>query len=390
MKKILLSLVIFAAAVFQPVTVLAQTPKPVKTWDGQAVELDFGGAIPGPHFRAGNTIALTEDLTGDVYIAAGTVNIDAVIDGDLIVAGGTITFNGEVTEDLRIVGGTLVLDGIVGQDVTVAGGTINFTEDSQVGGSVIAAGGTISYDGQVLGNLLTGAGQANLNGLFGQQVRLGSGSFNVAPEASIGGDLVATYEEASSVSAEAQIIGETKVEKTQYTEQAEGAKVWADSLAEGFNVAKVMTTLAMSLASGIILLLLLPKLSRQLAKSIIDQPFATLGWGFLKLVVTPIVIVLLLMTLIGVPLAGMLFLLYLLSFFVANWIASLAVGQRLAKEFEAKFLDNPYWQLTVGLVIIKLVGLIPFVGGLIKFALFLMGLGALLLWGKAQVINNRK
>lgn len=390
MKKILLSLALFAATVFQPVTAFAQVPKPVKQWTGETVEFALGGAMPGPHFRAGSAISLTEDLKGDVYLAGGTVNIDAVIDGDLIVAGGTVILNGEVTEDLRIVGGTLVLNGSIGQDVTAAGGTINFTSDSQVDGSVIAAGGNINYNGQITGNLLTRAGQASLAGLFGQNIRLGSGSFEVAPEASIGGDLVAQYEETSSVSAEAQIIGETQVEKTQYTERAERAKTRFGGLAKGFSVAGAITTLAMSLASGLVILLLFPKFSQKLAQSIIDQPFATMGWGFLKLVVTPIVLVLLLMSLIGMPLAGIVFLLYLLSFFVANWIASLAVGQRLAKEVEVKFMDNPYWQFTVGLVLIKLVGLIPFIGDLVKFALFLMGLGALFIWGKEQVVRKRK
>ena len=101
------------------------------------------------------------------------------------------------------------------------------------------------------------------------------------------------------------------------------------------------------------------------------------------LVLTPIVIVLLLITLVGIPLAilvGLLFAVYLL---LAKVIFGIALG-RLIND-KANWKLSLYWAATIGIVVADLIIFIPIIGWIVGVFALLWSFGALMLASKELV-----
>lgn len=375
MKKIFTIFIVFFLALFMP---------------RSAKAVSFADRIPGPHFRAGESIVIDEDLVGDVYVGASTVIVEGKIDGDLLVGGGTVTLNGEVTEDVRVGGGTVVLNGIVGQDVAAGGGSVTFGPSSEVAGSVITGGGMVVFNGEIAGNVLTGAGAAQLAGDFGQDVMLEAGELQVLSSAVISGNLTANYEEKADVSDRAQIMGEQNVERMYRSQKTEQARDKMTGFGKGMNQVRSTMSLVLGLVSGLVIMYLFPKVTDAVTNKIIKKPLPSLGWGFVKLLVLPITTVVLMVTVVGLPLAFMLLMGFAVGMMTSTWVAGKALGEKIYQESKAKWLKDRYLQFVVGLTLIQLLGLLPLVGWLIKLVAFLMGFGALGMWFKDQIKPVKK
>ena len=87
-------------------------------------------------------------------------------------------------------------------------------------------------------------------------------------------------------------------------------------------------------------------------------------------------------TLIGIPLIPLVSLMVGLTSLVGSLGISLFIGQQVMRDDRQSKLQ----QFSIGLLIITMLSLIPFIGGLVVCAVSLLGLGSLLTWrfSKAQ------
>ncbi len=344
---------------------------------GQVVRL---GDEDGPHFIGGDAVIITEDLVGDVYVGGGSVLIESRIEGDLIVGGGNVTIGGEITDDLRVGGGSIVLNGVVGKNVTAGGGSITFGPSSEVAGSVIVGAGNLSFDGTVGGDLWAGAGLMRLNGEFGQGIQAEVGSLTVLPAASVARDLKVSYEEDANVSQAASVAGQVQIQQSERSKSFDRAGDAIAGVTKGIGTAATVATTLMALVSGLILLYLLPKFIDERSEQILTSPVPSLGWGLIALILLPILAVVLMAVVITLPLGFILLFSYFIMLMMANWITSKALGEKLYQSTDQSWLNNRYLQFIVGLLIIKVIGLVPVVGGIVLFGSMLLGLGSLLKW----------
>jgi hypothetical protein len=94
----------------------------------------------------------------------------------------------------------------------------------------------------------------------------------------------------------------------------------------------------------------------------------------------PILATLALVTIIGIPLGMALFLLLVLLWVLGYLVAATRVGAALTRLTGREGLtDHPYLAVVVGVVILQLIGIIPFIGGLIVGLAGLYGAGGLVL-----------
>lgn len=343
---------------------------------------------PGPHFRAGQSLNLTETYNGDLYASGGTVLVSGTVQGDLIVAGGTVTINGTIAEDLRVAGGTVLVNGPVNGEVTVTGGTVTFTSASRVGGSVVAFGGTLNIQGNVGGNIIGAAGTVSLDGNVGRNVTLDAGTLNIPATASISGSLSAMVGNTASVAPEARIAGGRDIQMSEAMRDGEDNQRRAGLLgALGLSfLTDFLLGSLMAIAGGSLLLYLLPRLFTQSAEAIENVPLASAGWGLAFLLLVPILFIVLLVSVVGVPLAFIILFLWIIDLIVAPWIAAYALGRLIAGRTDAEWLTNSFIQLIVGVVVLNFIGLVPVIGWLIKFIAMIMGMGALFIWKKSQIV----
>ena len=134
------------------------------------------------------------------------------------------------------------------------------------------------------------------------------------------------------------------------------------------------------MVTGVVLLLLFPGVFARSARTIATNPWKSLGLGLAALVVTPVVVMILLFTVLGIPLAFTAMALYAVALLVGFLVAAVFLGD--VGGLLGQRRPSPGGQivrLLGALIVLALARWIPVVGGLILCLALLFGLGALVL-----------
>lgn len=346
----------------------------------------------GPHFYFGEEVVIDEDLMGDVYVAGGSVEVNGTIDGDLMVVGGTVTLNGNVIQDIRAGGGTILVNGVVGQNLTIGGGTVMFGPSVMVGNSIVAGAGEISLNGEVLGKVLLGGGAAKIAGNYGSDVSAQVDTIEVAPGVVIAGSLMAEAQTDAQISTEADIQGDSLVSVTPVEERERRSDDKMESVGGVLvkaTLVEFMMKLMMGVISGSLLIYFLPKFALQLSDKVISSPMSNLGWGFVYLFLTPIVILLTMVSIVALPVSGVIALFYIFTFIIAKWVSAYAIGVKLAQNLNVKALENKYLGFAMGMLILNAVRFVPVLGWIVETIAFLIGMGAIFSMVKTNILSKK-
>ncbi|GCF12784.1 hypothetical protein Harman_07190 [Haloarcula mannanilytica] len=315
------------------------------------------GVAAGQSYQgAGDTIVVGADETYDsIEGVAGTIVVRGTVTGDVAAAAGTVhvTETGAVGGNVEAAAGTVRIDGTVGGDVSAAGGTIEIGETARIGGDLDAGAGFVAIHGTIDGTVRAGA----------EEIVLG-------PTASIGGDV--RYDAATITRApEAAVTGSV------IQDESIGDSAGPDFGAFAFpSWLGVIYGLFVNLLLGVILLAAFPSFSARVAERVGENPATSGGVGLLTLVAVPVVLVVLLLTIVGIPLS----LVGAVAFGIAAWVAAV-YGQFAVGSWALSLADreNRWLALAVGLVGFAILGAVPVLGGLLELVAFLLGLGALAL-----------
>jgi cytoskeletal protein CcmA (bactofilin family) len=307
-------------------------------------------AMPAPaaaqETRTGDTVIVAEGETvdGDLRAFAGTVVVRGTVNGDLTALTGNVFVDGEVNGDLQAFSGNVRINGTVTGDVSAAGGNVFLARDGRVGGQFQAGAGNVVVEGEI-----------------GGDASLGASTITVAPTAVVDGDLA--YDGNLTLSDEARIDGEVRQDDDLGVQGplVPGWVGWAYGLLA-------------NLLLGAVALLVFPRFSAGLADRAASDPLRSAGVGLLLLVAIPVLLILLFISLIGIPLGLIGMLVYGLVLWLGYVYGSFAVGSWLLSLADP---ENRWLALFVGLLAISLIGLLPILGGLVQFVVLLLGLGAL-------------
>ncbi|MBD3361099.1 hypothetical protein GF366_04860 [Candidatus Peregrinibacteria bacterium] len=326
----------------------------------------------------GGNANIEADIFGDLYIAGGIVVINGNIEEDLVVAGGRVTVMGEVRGDLRVAGGEVSIYGNVGDDIVAAGGMVTIGNGSVVGGTLLAGSGILTINGTITEDVRGGMGMLLLNGIVGRDVIVTiEDTINISEKAEIKGDL--NYSAIIEASIPEDVVkGEILFNKFEKKEILKDVTLV-------FFIFKLISLLAAVLLALIFVLFMPMTVIRSgtLARQNILRSF---GIGLLTIISTFIGSILLMVTVIGIPLALIVLALLLIAFyvskiFVSAWLASYIL------DFKKKVSKSKlFGGLLLALLIYYLVGIIPFIGWLLNIILFLIGIGIIVLIKKENYL----
>lgn len=303
-----------------------------------------------PVFMIGSSQVVDKPINGDLMISGGQINITSNVNGDTYVAGGQINIGGTINGNLIVAGGNITISAKVLKNIIVAGGQVKIDSLAEIGGYVLA-----------------GAGQVDLLGHFSGPVKVGAETLIVGEKAIIDGNLEADVSK-SNISSTSKIIGETRIKIHEIKQQpVKQLNQW-----QQLGYSKTI----FSFLSGLVVLLILVKLFGQKIRQIdtTNSIWPSIGLGLIVLITTPFVFLILMITVIGIPLSLITLAGYLVSLYLSRSVASLLIGSFISKKWHFK-TDNYYLQGFIGLLLLTLIELIPFVGGLVKFIVLLLGLG---------------
>jgi len=331
--------------------------------------------IESNFIQAGGTIDFNGQAQKDVIIAGGTINITGPVKGDVLVIGGTVRINGDVIGNVRGIGTTVEINSKVGKNVNVFGGTVILGEDAEIGWDVLIFASNIEIRGKVGGDVKGGAGNVVLANEVGGNVDLKidtkDGHLVLYPTTNIKGNLTYTASTEAEIKEGAKIAGETT-----YKPAILPVAPIKKALGTSFFMGKIITLLGL-LIVGLIIILLARKTSKTIGQRMTEKPWASLGWGAVYLIVTPIILFLVAITVIGIPLSLITLVVYLISLYLTKIFVGMVLGQKLLKWASKKQEVSLVWAMLLGVVVFYILTGLPFVGWIISFLGVCWALGAM-------------
>ena len=338
-------------------------------------------------YLAGQTINIDKQVNGDVVAAARTVNVRDSVTQDILVAGAEVSIFGFVGDDIRASAGSVLIEGEVGDDVIAFGGEIKITEDALIHGNLIVFGEKIIVEGIVEGEMRASGSEIQITGTVGDKAQLRADEITISGLLKGESELVANdllIGEGARFMKEVSYWSDTPVD---FKNSTQGKKPRFDvglkkKLREsGFSVPGYGFWLFYILSSFVVIALLNVLLGSFLANTsekIREELSRDLGYGILYLLGVPILVVLCIITIIGVPVGLFLLAGYLFSLLFGHWIAALLLTHFLNNRNERSwsFWTIVFLALTTT-IIIRLITLFPILGGLVSLILVAVTYGAI-------------
>jgi len=361
MKKILLS--IACALVLIPSAAFAAEFRASKSGD-EAV-----GATENVKnlYVAGTTVNSEARAKGDLVAAGQNLNINGSVEHSLLACGSNVNVGASVGTTARVMGGTVVFSGKTAEDLTAAGGTLSLMKDSEVAGDLMIAGGQLSLSGKVLGDAWIAGSTVTINGqINGDVVVRGAEQLTISKSAVINGNLKYYSSNTAVVEDGAVIKGATDYIKISQPSKYQKNGVMKMMMGMFSFYALIMTFLVL-----LALVYLFPKLSKSFVESSLKQFWPNLGWGFLTAIVAPIATLILLFTITGAKILGMVYMTALMLAVTAVPVfAGVLIMLWIKKKYQIDWLS-----VLVGIVATYILLFIPVIGWLALVALTLVALG---------------
>ena len=329
--------------------------------------LPEGEVIANDLIVVAETVRIEGTIEGDLIAAAQSVTVTGRVAGDVLAAVQKLTIDGRVDGSVRAAAQFIDLNGFVARNVTAVAESIELYADAAVDGSFTSASEKGNFDGRVGRDLIVFAGKSRVNGRIGGTVRLAGGAIAIGPDSEIGGDVRIFTGEDPEISPEANLASDPEIEIIRETPKfaSPGTYLWP------------IVAWAAAFVYGLVIFLVLPKFFAGVLKRI-PRYGLSIGVGAAALVAVPVMATLISLTLVGLPVGILAFVAYV----AAVYSAQVFVGAWLGREL----LGSPAGQgdaigkLALGLALIHIVKLVPFVGSLADLAVCLWGLGALTLY----------
>jgi cytoskeletal protein CcmA (bactofilin family) len=328
-------------------------------------------SIGDTRLTAGDEVVFDEEIDGNAFAAGARVEARSRIDRSAFLTGGNVTVAGSIGRNLFAAGGDVRLEGEVEGKVRMAGGKIRVARGAVIEGSATLAGGSIEVEGAV-GKRLRAFGETIvINGVIGGDVELAGETLRIGPDARISGRV--EYRGSKDI-----VLDPAAVVGGGVTEMQRDRR-WLREFGRGATIAGGITVSFGMVLIGALLILAMPRFSREAAAKIRQKPWTSAGLGCVMLVGVPFSIIVLLVTVIGIPLAVLLAFGYVVLMLLGYLIAAIFVGDTALEKISKAKMDSAWWRVLfmfLALVAIAIVKAVPFIGGVIVLLLFIAGIGA--------------
>jgi hypothetical protein len=302
-----------------------------------------------PHVQAlemlsGDHVSVDSAIDDDVFAAGGTVNINAPV-ASVVIAGGDVNINAPVSGDVFILGGQISINSDVGGKIVAAGGDIDLRGDAR---NAVIAGGNISIHPTTV---------------ISKDAVIAGG--NVLNAGTITGNLTVRAEEFQNTGS----AGSVDFKKS------EGLQGLEELMIKLANILYILITVGF-LILGIVVLKLFPSQFIMVEAEVRNAPVKNTVVGFALIIVSVILMSLLAVTFIGLPVALILGMLFIIALMLSCLFVSFAIGRKIVDLF--KFETSDILIFVIGFVILSLLFRIPFAGVLIAIVAISLGFGALI------------
>jgi len=315
-----------AIIVLLALIMLCSVGQALQAFSGDTISID--SAIADDIIAAGNMVSINAPVDSAI-VAGGTVNINAPVKGDVIAAGGQVYVNADVGGKVVAAGGNVNLGANVGTNMVAAGGQVNILPGNTIERDALIGGGQVVNAGRVNGTITVHANQFNNTGSAG---------------------MVKFY-------------------------KAESPSPKRENYDTDFNIFSLLAMLGYFIL-GLILVRSLPGIMQAVDGEMRHSTLLKTLLGFVMIIASFIALLLVAVTVVGLPIAVISTLLFFAALMLSGTFVSFCLGKWIGEQAKIKQGDLVYF--IIGFVIINVLSLLPFVGGLVSLISMSLGFAAIL------------
>jgi hypothetical protein len=316
------------------------------------------GNIDENAYVSGERIDIIGEMQHDLIAAAATITIDNVVGDDVTAAAKNITINAPVGGDVRVAGKTVTASAPIGGDAISAAKTTRF--HAPVGGDLVAFADTVEVHDNVTGDLTIRAGHLFLNGTVAGNADIKTDTMTFGSDGRIEGDATIT---------ENVQLNQARIGGALTLAAVTGA--WLAIL-----LGAAFTYVAL-LALGALIVAFFKERVVTLVHRARSDWANNLGFGIAAFVAAPIVAVLCLLTVVGIPIAIMIGAAYTVFLVVAWLMTGFFVGNEIIPFDTTSRFGRVFGSFAVGSFLYVAISFIPFIGWAAHLVVLAIVLGAL-------------
>jgi cytoskeletal protein CcmA (bactofilin family) len=418
--------------------------RPVKAYEprgGDIVIIEASEVIEDDVYVGAGSFTLRGTIIGDLIVFGSEINITSsgLIEGDLIALGQAVVIKGRVSDDVRVGGAAVTIESgaHIGGDLIAAGYSLDIEPDSTIDGELIFAGGQTRISGEIGGDTLVRSNAFQLEGTIYGDVNVHTGEVEDAPPFIVnpvqfipGMPPVPNIRPGLQIDESAHIDGsldyvarsdaeipndvvtgaihrtepklpESEIEPETPPTPTEMVLSWLLGLAR-----RVISLMLV----GLLLLWLVPEFLEANVSTLRRQPMTSLLWGaavfffFIVGLVAVIFLTALLVTIFSAAtlhqltlttiftgvttLLGSLLVFRLVIYYLAYIVVGLLIGGFVIDLSNGKSRYKTLLTLIIGVFLLSILSVIPYVGFLVNMFVLFLGLGVLWLMAKDKYANS--
>jgi cytoskeletal protein CcmA (bactofilin family) len=353
---------------------------------GQALELRIdrdtrvpaGETIAGSLLITGDEVEVEGTVAGDLVVAAERLTLRGTVEGNLYVFAREADLDGTVAGSVHLVAGRARLAGSVGGSLVAAAENLRLAGSARVARDAAVAVHEGELDGTIARDLVLAGDRIGLRGAIGRDLQvLWTRRIELHDGSRVGGDLFVRLPRDGTLerAAGAVVTGEARTERMSRT---------GGYLAH-YAMPHFYAILALKLAAAFVFGLLLHAVAPQLFEVELrggGRFVRSLLYGLVFAVATPIALVVVALTLVGIPAALLGLFLYVTALYVASILVGAAVGHALLRPGD-RSLGTFGRRLLLGLTLVFVASALPFLGPPVGIVVVLLGLGLLVERGQS-------
>lgn len=355
--------------------VLALLCSPVSAFQLVSVDsytLDAGAATTNELIISANTVRIAGAAHDDLFIMATTAELGGRFDADVWAMADAVTFTGEADDDVRVFGRALEVRGNVRGSLTAIANSIVVSNGVVIRGTAVLIGETVISEGDVHGSLKIAGSSATISGHVHGNVRVAAEDIVIMPGTEIDGDLIYSSSEDIFLDKSVKLNG-------QLVRKTVDAFSWSSPAPTFTQVATVQSFFYVcAMLAALPFMALFPRFTGLAVRQLRQRSWASLATGVVAICIVPLASLLLMITVIGIPLAILLLSAYGMLIYLAKVPVALMLGGLILRRRGPQPFARVFTALSMGLLILFAAGALPGIGTPVKLLTIFLGMGSMI------------
>jgi cytoskeletal protein CcmA (bactofilin family) len=336
------------------------------------------------YYVAGGNIDLEANFEKDLFVLGGTININGAVAGDVIVLGGQVNVNNEIAGDLRVVGGNVNISGKVSGDLVIVGGEVFLNDSATIEGESIIIAVSVFQNATISGESNILAGSVVLNDDISGQTQITTQSITFDSSARIIGDLNYYAPKKATENPGSEVSGNINFNEIKTIGEMGIVKSTVLNLLSFWLILRFVTTLILAF----ILIQVFKVFTQGTADIAMNSFVKSFFFGVLSLILVPAIVVVLFISLIGLPIGFLLMIFYIFVLILSGAISGIVVGNLVHELFGKSDRKVSFQKATVGIILLTTLQFVDILGEATILIFGFVSIGATLRFIYRSVIHK--